>query len=148
MGSARLGMIAIAALMLPGGMINAGEILKSTSAAPSAWVAYATKVRLKIEAAFGGNDEVALRFHSDLERLYSLSEITNSDPLQNTEINVWMTTDGHVERVNLAHLPDAGTNQDLRELLSRISIEAPPKGMMQPIRLRLRLAAAQAPNTP
>ncbi len=51
-------------------MIGAAEQQKSAATVPAAWIAYAAKVRQKIEAVFGGNDDVAQRFHGDMERLY------------------------------------------------------------------------------
>lgn len=123
-----------------------GQALRTVAEAPTAWVEYATKLRIATEVILGADDPTAQSFRDGVERVYAVAATTEGDPTASLAVNLWVAPDGHVERANLAAFPNAGMNPNLKVLLARVSVGPPPAEMLQPVRLQLRLGAKPLKN--
>src|SRR5262249_31127363 len=132
------------ALLLIGALVFAflfsgrskAQTFRPAAEAPAAWTAFAKTLQTRSEAALRADDEVARRLQTALEKL----RVANPDqPPLKIAMRVWVAASGRVERVTFTALPDAAADADLRTLLSRVMVGAPPAGMLQPVHLRLSL---------
>jgi hypothetical protein len=114
------------------------EPFRAPADAPAAWITFAGELRSKAEALLRSDDEVARRFQGSLEKWRASAP---DETPQSIAVGMWVGADGRVERVAFAALSDAATDADLKTLLGRVSAGTPPPGMLQPVRLKLRLAA-------
>ncbi|CAB3643411.1 hypothetical protein LMG24238_00493 [Paraburkholderia sediminicola] len=107
--------------------------------APQAWVAYAQGVGQQFQTALEGASAEAQRFHAFLElRAASDSEAGSAPPM--LSVKVWLDASGHIVRVAFAPLGDQQADDDLRTLLLAQSAGVPPRGMRQPLVVRLHLS--------
>jgi hypothetical protein len=126
-------------------------------AAPAAWVAYAGLVSQTVNAKLSGQDPVALRLR-DYMRQIPGDDDKSSAPLS---LRVWLNGEGSITRVEFPAFAHQEPNDDLHGLLVGLAItQRPPKGMLQPLRLQIRVeikpddadntqgGTAPAPTTP
>lgn len=114
------------------------EPFRALADAPAAWNTFAGELRSNAEALLRSDDEGARRFQGSLEKWRASAA---DETPQSITVSMWVGVDGRIERVAFAALSDAGTDADLKTLLARVAAGTPPPGMLQPVRLKLRLAA-------
>lgn len=108
----------------------------SPEAAPPAWVTYADRVNREVAGWLGGEDEAALRLRAYLDVTRPATD-QSSPPLT---LRLWIDAGGIIERVEFTPFAHEAANDDLRGLLVARTIGAPPpKGMLLPLRLAVRL---------
>jgi hypothetical protein len=120
---------------------------RSAANAPAAWVEYANKLRVHAQSVFAQESEIAARVRERVRQIYDLAAVTGGDASQMFSVNIWVNAEGQVERANLAALPNAGMDPDLKQLLSSVSAGPPPPDLLQPVRLQLRLGV-KTPSGP
>ena len=114
------------------------EPFRAPADAPAAWNTFAGELRSNAEALLRSDDEGARRFQGSLEKWRASAA---DETPQSITVSMWVAADGRIERVAFPALSDAPTDADLKTLLARVSAGTPPPGMLQPVRLKLRLAA-------
>ncbi len=121
--------------------------------APRAWVAYAQIASQRFQQALAGDSEPAERFHAFLD---ARDDAAASDATANANatdadarvpstlrVKAWFDASGHVTRVEFPPLGDEAAEADLRTLLTLQQMNAaPPRGMRQPVVIRIGLAEA------
>jgi hypothetical protein len=123
-----------------------------TQTPPQHWLDYAQSTGDQFQAWLrDGSSGLVVRLHAGLERRET------NDRLMGTAVpvivQVWISAQGWVERVEFESLGDPQADADLRALLSRQPLSTPPPAdMRQPLVLQLTLdssgddgAGAQAP---
>lgn len=123
------------------------------SDAPRAWVAYAQAVSLHFQAALVGDSEPAQRFNAFLDARddaaasdVAAGKEASADAQVPTTLRVkaWFDASGHVTRVEFPSFGNDAADTDLRTLLTQQQMNvAPPRGMRQPVVVRIGLAPAQ-----
>lgn len=126
------------------------------SDAPRAWVAYAQAVSLHFQAALVGDSEPAQRFNAFLDArddaAASDAAVGNGGNGANAgaqvpatlRVKAWFDASGHVTRVEFPSFGNDAADTDLRTLLTQQQMNvAPPRGMRQPVVVRIGLAPAQ-----
>lgn len=113
---------------------------RTAASAPAAWHVFARQLQSSFEQQLMVDDEAALRFQGQLEKR---AESGSAAPAA-LGIRAWILPDGRVERLEFDRLdPESAVN--LRVLLSRGNVGAPPAGMLQPVHLRLALRRDKQP---
>lgn len=113
---------------------------------PQHWLDYAQSTSDQFQAWLSdGSSDLVVRLHVWLEHR------DTNDRLMGTSMpvitRVWISDQGWVERVEFESLGDPQADADLRALLSRKPLSAPPPAdMRQPLVLQLRLDAASSDN--
>lgn len=117
--------------------IASAETTVSPANAPPSWGQFAKLVRYRFEEGLSSDDPISSRF-----RVYLKAQAGASDgPPDILTVAVWIKPDGTIERVSFPPFGDAGATKDLTKILTTQKIgEAPPRDLMQPIRLRFKLA--------
>ncbi|GBH22996.1 hypothetical protein BvRS1_00450 [Burkholderia vietnamiensis] len=142
--SARVGRRIGAALraLLPPHALPAASAVAS-DAAPAVWVAYAECVSRRLQAVLDGDDAVACRVRADVGRWADRLADTGDDrPV--LPIRAWLDGRGHVTRVDSVPAGDPAVDAALRDaLVGRAVGRAPPRGMTQPIVLRMTLSSVR-----
>ncbi|MFL9888505.1 hypothetical protein PQR66_36150 [Paraburkholderia agricolaris] len=114
--------------------------------APQAWVAYAHQVSQQFQSALEGESPEAQRFHAFFEQRAASAgsdgHVADIPPV--LSIKAWFDASGHVVRVVFAPLGNQQANADLRTLLLEQSTGIPPRGMRQPLVVRLHLSDTAA----
>jgi hypothetical protein len=103
--------------------------------APAEWMDYAHKVSDAVSIWLEEEDGPALvvRRYLGMARTEALAE---PEPLT---LKVWIDARGRVERLDFAPFADAEVNQAVRDaLLGRTLAAAPPKDMIQPLRIAVQ----------
>ena len=109
--------------------------------APQAWIAYAHQVSEQFQSALEGESPEAQRFHAFFEkRAASGSDGQVADMPPVLSIKAWFDPSGHVVRVVFTPLGDEQADADLRTLLLEQAAGIPPRGMRQPLVVRLHLS--------
>lgn len=153
------GMLFAAVLALFGHNVAAQGRPVAESDAPRAWVAYAQAVSLHFQAALVGDSEPAQRFNAFLDARDDAAasdaaagngsnggEGANADAHVPATLRVkaWFDASGHVTRVEFPSFGNDAADTDLRTLLTQQQMNvAPPRGMRQPVVVRIGLAPAQ-----
>lgn len=108
---------------------------------PQHWLDYAQSTSDQLQTWLSdGSSELVVRLHAWLEQR------DTNDRLMGTSMpvvtRVWISAQGWVERVEFESLGDPQADADLRALLSRKPLSAPPPAdMRQPLVLQLSLDA-------
>ncbi|KUZ73018.1 hypothetical protein WI36_16690 [Burkholderia ubonensis] len=117
--------------------------------APAAWADYAQRVAQRLAAALDGTDAAASRFRAQLERDAARSEEDeNGDAPPALRLKAWLDRRGNVERVESAPAFAPDVAADLRAALvgRRVGLP-PPRGMTQPVVVRVRVAVQDSSQT-
>lgn len=113
---------------------------RSAAEAPAAWQAFARQLQGRFQRRLAADDDAARRFHDQLGKR---GEAGSATPAAVT-VRTWILPDGRVDRVEFNGLdPAAAIN--LRTLLTRDNVGAPPSDMLQPLHLRLTLRSDDQP---
>jgi len=107
---------------------------QSAAAAPAAWQAFARQLQDRFQQRLAADDDAVRQFYGQMEKRAGGA---NATPAALT-IRTWILPDGKVERLEFDGLdPDVVVN--LRAILIRGDVGAPPSDMLQPLHLRLTL---------
>jgi hypothetical protein len=129
-------------------LFGAGALAQSqqpvpAAQAPQAWIAYAHQVSQQFQNALEGESPEAQRFHAFFEQR-AASDGHVADMPAVLSVKAWFDAGGHVVRVVFAPLGNEQADADLRTLLLEQSAGIPPRGMRQPLVVRLHLSATAA----
>ncbi|RQR64719.1 hypothetical protein DIE07_05190 [Burkholderia sp. Bp9002] len=115
--------------------------------APEAWVVYAQRVSQRLEAALDGTGAAASRFRAHLERQAGFAANDGAMPPA-LRLRAWLDRCGDVERIESEPAFAPEVDADLRSVLVGQPIGAPPpRGMMQPVVVRVHVAAGNSSCT-
>ena len=104
------------------------------SAAPVEWVRYAEASTDTVSAWLQEDGEIPAR----LRGYFNDRRAAEGAPVD-VEISLWVKPDGSVERLRFAPFADAQANTDLHDALIGRSLGAPPKAMLLPMRIAVRI---------
>ncbi|WP_323120588.1 hypothetical protein [Burkholderia alba] len=137
----RVGALGAALCALASGGLWAKPEAVAADEAPQAWVAYAQRVSQRFQDSLEGSGEAAQRFHAFFEQR-AASEAQGAAVPPILSVKTWVNAQGQITRVEFAPLGSDAADADLRALLLGQRIGAPPpRGMRQPVVVRLSLAA-------
>ncbi|KVW32726.1 hypothetical protein WK94_04320 [Burkholderia ubonensis] len=145
-GAGRIG-AALRALLTRGRPARRGPM--AAGDAPAAWADYAQRVAQRLAAALDGTDAAASRLRAQLERDASRSEDDeDGDAPPALRLKAWLDRRGNVERVESAPAFAPDVAADLRSALVGRRVGAPPpRGMTQPVVVRVRVAVQDSSQT-
>ncbi|PAJ82069.1 hypothetical protein [Burkholderia ubonensis] len=117
--------------------------------APAAWADYAQRVAQRLAAALDGTDAAASRLRAQLERDAARGEDDEDDAAPPAlRLKAWLDRRGNVERVESAPAFAPDVAADLRSALVGRRVGAPPpRGMTQPVVVRVRVAVQDSSRT-
>ncbi|KVC77683.1 hypothetical protein [Burkholderia ubonensis] len=145
-GAGRIG-AALRALLTRGRPARRGAV--AAGDAPAAWADYAQRVAQRLAAALDGTDAAASRLRAQLERDASRSEDDeHGDAPPALRLKAWLDRRGNIERVESAPAFAPDVAADLRSALVGRRVGAPPpRGMTQPVVVRVRVAVQDSSQT-
>ncbi|KVN71160.1 hypothetical protein [Burkholderia ubonensis] len=145
-GAGRIG-AALRALLTRGRPARRGPM--AAGDAPAAWADYAQRVAQRLAAALDGTDAAASRLRAQLERDASRSEDgEHGDAPPALRLKAWLDRRGNIERVESAPAFAPEVAADLRSALVGRRVGAPPpRGMTQPVVVRVRVAVQDSSQT-
>ncbi|KVD29410.1 hypothetical protein [Burkholderia ubonensis] len=145
-GAGRIG-AALRALLTRGRPARRGPV--AAGDAPAAWADYAQRVAQRLAAALDGTDAAASRLRARLERDASRSEDDDDgDAPPALRLKAWLDRRGNIERVESAPAFAPDVAADLRSALVGRRVGAPPpRGMTQPVVVRVRVAVQDSSQT-
>jgi hypothetical protein len=108
---------------------------RSASVAPASWQEFAKQVQTRFQQLLAADDEEARKFRDYLEKRVAEGGATPLKPI----VRVWVLPDGKLERLEFDRLDSDDVAANLRTLLMRGDVGAPPSDMLQPLHLRLSL---------
>ncbi|MGZ2747160.1 hypothetical protein V0P10_21525 [Burkholderia stagnalis] len=136
---------ALRSLLAGGRPAQSGPV--AVADAPEAWVVYAQRVSQRLEAALDDTGAAARRFRAHLE-CHAGSAANDGATPPALLLRAWLDRRGDVERIDSepAFAPDV--DADLRSALVGQPVGAPPpRGMMQPVVVRVHVAAGNSSDT-
>ncbi|MEN8514485.1 hypothetical protein [Burkholderia sp. RS02] len=111
----------------------------SATDAPAAWVMYAEGVAQGLRTVLDGDEAAVCRLRADLGRWADRLADTGDD-VPVLPVRAWLDRRGHVMRVDSAPASDPAVDAALHDaLVGRAIGTAPPRGMTQPIVMRVTL---------
>ncbi|AOI76201.1 hypothetical protein [Burkholderia sp. NRF60-BP8] len=140
-----LGAIVVASVLAAG----AAPAVAQTADVPQAWIRYGQLAGQQFQTWLEADGDAADRLHRYLETRVLNARADAPPPA--IVVRAWIGANGVVTRVEFASLGDPDADATLRQLLTAGPLtEPPPPDMLQPLRVRLRLApnpdaAAAAP---
>ncbi|KVV22943.1 hypothetical protein WK79_01245 [Burkholderia ubonensis] len=145
-GAGRIG-AALRALLTRGRPARRGPV--AAGDAPAAWADYAQRVAQRLATALDGTDAAASRLRAQLERDAARSEDDeHGDAPPALRLKAWLDRRGNVERVESAPAFAPDVAADLRSALVGRRVGAPPpRGMTQPVVVRVRVAVQDSSQT-
>ncbi|KVD39508.1 hypothetical protein WI84_11045 [Burkholderia ubonensis] len=145
-GAGRIG-AALRALLTRGRPAQRGPV--AAGDAPAAWADYAQRVAQRLAAALDGTDAAASRLRAQLERDAARSEDDeHGDAPPALRLKAWLDRRGNIERVESAPAFAPDVAADLRSALVGRRVGAPPpRGMTQPVIVRVRVAVQDSSQT-
>ncbi|KWC70589.1 hypothetical protein [Burkholderia ubonensis] len=145
-GAGRIG-AALRALLTRGRPARRGPV--AAGDAPAAWADYAQRVAQRLAAALDGTDAAASRLRARLERDASRGEDDeDGDAPPALRLKAWLDRRGNIERVESAPAFAPDVAADLRSALVGRRVGAPPpRGMTQPVVVRVRVAVQDSSQT-
>ncbi|KWB60082.1 hypothetical protein [Burkholderia ubonensis] len=145
-GAGRIG-AALRALLTRGRPARRGPV--AAGDAPAAWADYAQRVAQRLAAALDGTDAAASRLCAQLERDAARSEDDeHGDAPPALRLKAWLDRRGNIERVESAPAFAPDVAADLRSALVGWRVGAPPpRGMTQPVIVRVRVAVQDSSQT-
>ncbi|KVL10708.1 hypothetical protein [Burkholderia ubonensis] len=145
-GAGRIG-AALRALLTRGRPARRGPV--AVGDAPAAWADYAQRVAQRLAAALDGTDAAASRLRAQLERDAARREDDeDGDASPALRLKAWLDRRGNIERVESAPAFAPDVAADLRSVLVGRRVGAPPpRGMTQPVVVRVRVAVQDSSQT-
>ncbi|WP_321789485.1 hypothetical protein [Burkholderia pyrrocinia] len=115
----------------------------SAADAPAAWVMYAESVAQGLRAVLDGDDAAVCRLRADVGRWADRLADTGDD-VPVLPVRAWLDRRGRVTRVDSAPASDPAVDAALRDaLVGRAVGTTPPRGMTQPIVMRVTLTGTR-----
>ncbi|HEF5873246.1 TPA: hypothetical protein SAY52_003895 [Burkholderia cenocepacia] len=115
----------------------------ATRDAPAAWGRYAQHVAQWLQTVLDGDDAAASRLRADVER-WADARADAGDDGPVLPVRAWLDRRGRVTRVDCAAAGQTALGAALHAALAGREIGlAPPRGMTQPLVLRVTLAGAR-----
>ncbi|KVT16622.1 hypothetical protein WT24_05445 [Burkholderia sp. MSMB1078WGS] len=142
-----LGAIVVASALAAGAAL--APAVAQTADVPQAWIRYGQLAGQQFQTWLEADGDAADRLHRYLETRVLNARADAPPPA--IVVRAWIGANGVVTRVEFASLGDPDADATLRQLLTAGPLsEPPPPDMLQPLRVRLRLApnpdaAAAAP---
>ncbi|KVO41084.1 hypothetical protein [Burkholderia ubonensis] len=145
-GAGRIGAV-LRALLTRGRPARRGPV--AVGDAPAAWADYAQRVAQRLAAALDGSDAAASRLRARLERDAARREDDeHGDAPPALRLKAWLDRRGNIERVESAPAFAPDVAADLRSALVGRRVGAPPpRGMTQPVVVRVRVAVQDSSQT-
>ncbi|KWF08396.1 hypothetical protein [Burkholderia ubonensis] len=145
-GAGRIGAV-LRALLTRGRPARRGPV--AAGDAPAAWADYAQRVAQRLAAALDGTDAAASRLRARLERDAARREDDeHGDAPPALRLKAWLDRRGNIERVESAPAFAPDVAADLRSALVGRRVGAPPpRGMTQPVVVRVRVAVQDSSQT-
>lgn len=123
---------------LVAGQVPAGTAHAEGAAIPQHWISYAQLVSGQFQVwLVDADDAAALRIHEYLQA--RTMESTGVEAPGAFIVRVWVGQDGTVSNLVFDSLGQPAVDADLRSVLGRRLLPAPPQDMRQPMVLRLKL---------
>ena len=116
----------------------------ASTAAPASWVAYAEGATRTVIGWLNADQPPAPSVRAVLEQTRPAPD----KPTPPLVVKIWVDPSGAITRAEFPPLSDPQATQDLQTLLTSHPLDAPPKGMRQPMRLGLQLAPRPAQPAP
>jgi hypothetical protein len=115
-----------------------GVDYRAADTVPAAWQEFAKRLQARFQERLSADDEVARRFQDGMAK-------RTGDAATPLGVRAWILPDGKIERIEVdGQKDDAAMN--LRVLLARGNVDAPPPDMLQPLHLRLRVQPKEQAN--
>jgi hypothetical protein len=102
---------------------------------PAAWVAYAKEATISITGWLNGDTPPAPRMREAMTK----QQPQAGQPLPPMILSLWVAPTGAISKVKAKSGSNAQADADLHTVLLGRKLGAPPKGMLQPIRLAVQL---------
>ncbi|AXF23126.1 hypothetical protein CUJ89_21955 [Burkholderia pyrrocinia] len=119
--------------------VGAAPAVAQTADVPQTWIRYGQLAGQQFQMWLEADGDAADRLHRYLE-----TRVLNASadaPPPAIVVRAWIGANGAVTRVEFASLGDPDADATLRQLLTAGPLtEPPPPDMLQPLRVRLRLA--------
>lgn len=115
---------------------------RSASKAPVSWQEFAKQLQDRFQQRLASADEQARNFQHYMAKRGKASSTTSLTLV----VRAWVLPGGQVERLEFDGLNDDAVAVDLRALLARGDVGAPPPDMLQPLHLRLSLRPEDQPG--
>ena len=115
---------------------------RSASTAPASWQEFAKQLQDRFQQRLASDDEQGRKFQDYMAKRGKASSTTSLTLV----VRTWVMPDGKVERLEFDGLNDDVVAVDLRALLARGDVGAPPLDMLQPLHLRLSLRPEDQPG--
>ncbi len=104
--------------------------------APAAWIAYAQSVSSVVQSRLEGDEPRALRLRAYLQQVPGAA----TDEGSVIKVAFWIDASGKITRIEHALFAQSQPNDDLQALLvGQVLPQAPPRGMLLPLRLSVRI---------
>jgi len=127
--------IAIGGAAAPVAPVSAqGVDYRPANAVPAAWQDYAKQLQARLLERLAADDDVARRVQDAMAKR---TGDTTSAPTS-LGVRAWILPSGKIERIDVDG-PNDEAAMNLRVLLARGDVGAPPADILQPLHLRLRL---------
>ncbi|WGS45943.1 hypothetical protein LFL97_24975 [Burkholderia sp. JSH-S8] len=136
---------ALRSLLAGGRPARSGPV--AAADAPEAWVVYAQRVSQRLEAALDGTGAAASRLRAHLECNAGAAANEGAMPPA-LLLRAWLDRRGDIERIESEPAFARDVAADLRSALVGQPVGAPPpRGMMQPVVVRVRVASGNSSDT-
>ncbi len=106
---------------------------RPANAVPAAWQDFAKQLQARFQERLAADDEVARRFQDGIAK-----HTGEAGAAPSVGVRAWILADGRIERIEVDG-PNDDAAMNLRVLLARGNVGAPPADMLQPLHLRLRV---------
>ncbi|MCA8047954.1 YbaB/EbfC family DNA-binding protein [Burkholderia arboris] len=132
-------------------VLGVAPAVAQTADVPPTWLRYGQLAGQQFQTWLEADGDAADRLHRYLESRVLNARVDAPPPA--IVVRAWIGANGVVTRVEFASLGDPDADATLRQLLTAGPLaEPPPPDMLQPLRVRLRLApnpdaAAAAPKS-
>lgn len=134
---------AVAVLIAITPRASAADHFLDAGAAPPAWAAFASRLKIACEKELRANNDVSRRLNDRLTKIQADAG-PGSDPMR-VAVKIWVSPFGVVERVSFAPLSDGEATGDLQIILSRAKPGVPPADLLQPVQLSIALKPRSQP---
>ncbi|WP_213737825.1 hypothetical protein [Bradyrhizobium sp. dw_411] len=118
-----------------------GVDYRAANAVPASWQDFAKQLQARFQERLAADDAAARKFQDGMAKREAGADAASTT----LAVRAWILPDGKIERVEVDGLSDDAA-MNLRVLLARGKVGAPPPDMLQPLHLRLRVQPKDQPN--
>lgn len=137
---AATGLLSAGAGVDPGSVAAQGVDYRSAASAPAAWKDYAKRLQTSFQDRLAADDAATRQFQDFVAKREGGARALT------LVIRTWVLPNGNVERIEFDGLDDNDVAVNLRALLARGAVGAPPPDMLQPLHLRVSLRPKDQPR--